>query len=674
MLFGKIRSIKLKIAIPLFITLGVLVLALGSLSYANQAKFLRHELEQETQDALQQIRGLQSEAIKGEESIKELNNDSAIAITRMISNLIASNPSVLNTTGLTRLKDSLEMVEEIHVIDKTGKIVYSTVPTFIGFDFHTSDQTRPFLDGIDNPEFTLAQEPTLRGTDKQLFQYIGVGRTDQAGIVQIGILPEIVEKVIKQNNLQSILERIHFNAVLPWIANSEGTLIYHKESSSTGRTLKELGIQDQVVGQIEGTFTYKTPEGHSRIVSFVQLRDLYLGVTGDFDQAVAPARQSFIFFLIVALIGLGIAMTIVYGIIHWSVGKPVLHLADGTSQIAGGDLTRVIEIHSNDEVGILVANFNNMTQNLRELIQKVTLTSSKVKVNSQELASITAETTQAATQVAATIEELAATASTQASNADESARLVQSLTTSIRTIMNQMKDVMTSVHTAEDVSTQGNAVVSQQVQKMNDSKAATLKAVQMIQELAKHAENIAKIVDTIQSISNQTNLLALNAAIEAARAGEHGLGFSVVADEVRGLAEESARATTQVGEIIQFIQSNIRTAVAEMGLAEKAVQAQEQSVTNTTEAFNRINEMVTLISQKVASVVRENDQNVRSLDLMLQTIENLSSSAEEAAAGTEEASASTEEQTAAMEQIAHATDDLAHLATELEGMVAKFKI
>lgn len=673
MFFEKFKSVKFKVTIPLFLTLCLLLFGLGGLIYYNQVNFLSTEVEGKVKSAISQIQALYTDAIGNEQNIKELNDNNLIAIAHSVARLIQHDPGLLDEYALSNLKDSLKIVEEIHIIDANGIITHSNNSDFVGFDLNSTEQSKPFLDGINDSTFELAQEPADRGVDNQLFQYVGVGRLDKPGIIQIGVLPDTIAKIIAANNLTSILERTKFDSAMPWVANEEGLLVYHQDPNFVGRTLQDLGIDKKIIDQIEGSFQYTTPEGYKRFVSFVNMGGEYLGVTGDLSVALSPAKKILMFFIVIGLIGLALATVVVYLFVHVIVGRPILKLAQGTSEIAAGDLTKAIDIKSTDEVGTLVTNFNNMTQNLRDLILKVTHTSNKVTASSQELANITSETTQSASQVAATIEELAATASTQAVNAEEGANLIQSLTDSIRHIMDQMNDVMTSVENAEAMSNKGAQVVSNQVQKMQDNKAATLKAAQIIEGLAEQAKDVAKIVDTIQAISNQTNLLALNAAIEAARAGEHGLGFSVVADEVRGLAEETARATTKVGQIIEFIQSNVKAAVAEMGVAEKAVQAQEQAVTNTTQAFNQIGQMVNVISQKVNNAVHENEGNVRSLDLMLQTIENLSASAEEAAAGSEEASASTQEQTAAMEQIAHAAEELANLSVELEEMVARFK-
>lgn len=673
MFFDKFKSVKLKVTIPLFLTLCLLLLTLGGLIYYNQVRFLSTELEEKVASAIKQIQGFYTDAIGNEQSIRELNNQNLIALTRSVAQQIKLNPDLLDTYALKTLKSSLKVVEEIHVIDANGVITHSTHEDLIGFDLNSSEQSKPFMAGANDPTFELAQEPANRGLDNQLFQYAGVGRLDQPGIIQIGILPDTIARVISANNLSNILERTKFDSAMPWIANEEGLITYHQDPNFAGRSLEDLGIASKIIDQIEGTFRYTTPEGSRRYVSFLNMGGEYLGVTGDLDKALAPAQKILVFFIFIGLIGLAASSVILYLFVHVIIGRPILNLAQGTTEIAAGDLTRTIDIRTTDEIGTLMTNFNNMTQSLRDLILKVTHTAQKVTSSSQELADITAETTQSAAQVAATIEELAATASTQAVNAEEGSNLIQSLTESIRLIMDQMKDVMASVESAESMSTKGTQVVSNQVQKMQDSKAATLKAAQIIEGLAEQAQNVAKIVDTIQAISNQTNLLALNAAIEAARAGEHGLGFSVVADEVRGLAEETAQATTKVGQIIEFIQSNVKAAVAEMSVAEKAVQAQEQAVINTTQAFNQISSMVNVISEKVTTAVQENEANVRNLDLMLSTIENLSASAEEAAAGSEEASASTQQQTAAMEQIAHAAEGLAHLSNELVTMVARFK-
>ena len=673
-MFKKLKnSINFKIAFPVFLILCLLILVIGIFVYRNEVSILESNIWEEAQSSIEKIKELQKETIEVEENIFQLNNDSAIAITKLIARMIKNDPALLETKALIELVKEISYIDEVHIVAKDGILTYSSESEFIGFDFNSSEQTKPFLKGIYDSNFFLAQNPQSRGTDGSLFQYIGVGRLDEPGIVQIGISPESVAKIIKRNNLQSIVERTHFGSVVPWISDKNGILTYHKDQSFVGADLKKMGIYDRIYGQEDGIFDYKK-DGNHRLVAFVKIGEEYFGVAGNIDQAILPAKDSINFFKFIAIIGLIVTIVIIYFVVLLFVGKPILKLRQAAEKIAAGDLTQNIEIDSNDEIGELAKNFNLMAQSLRELIEKVIQTSSKVIANSQELSTITTEGADTAEQVASTIEGLALVASSQAEDTQNGADVVQDMAESFGVIIKQTDEVLNSVAQADELSDEGLEVVKDQIQKMVNNKDATNKVGEIVKGLAKHAENVVKIVNTIQAISNQTNLLALNAAIEAARAGEHGRGFSVVADEVRSLAEETGEATTQVAEIINFVKSDIEAAVIEMERADEAVRTQEEAVENTNNVFRQIDDMVKLIARKVEEISKENQSNVKHIDEMVQTIQNLSASAEESAASAEEASASTEEQSAAIEQISVSADELAKFAKELQEVVAKFTI
>ncbi len=610
------RSVTLKLAVPVFIIIFLLLSIIGSGMHLKQTKILEDSLKKEALSAIERIKDLYRETDENKVNILQLNDNSAVGLTKGIALMIKDNPALLEAQALKNLVKEIGYIDEIHVIDKNGIITYSTVHEFIGFDCHTSEQTKPFLVGIYDKNFSLAQEPQIRGTDGTLFQYIGVGRLDQPGIVQIGISPKVVEQVIKRNSLDSIVERTYFGSLSVWITDKNGIFTYHQDPGFVGQDLRKVGTYDMVIGKEEGIFEYKGSDKARRLVAFVKVGEEYFGVAVNIDDAMLQLKEGTSFFNWISIIGLVITIVIIYGVVILFIGKPVAKLKQATTEIAEGDLTKIIEIRSKDEIGALADNFNLMTQSLKELIENVINTSSKVSSSSQELAAITEEGAATAEQVASTIDGLAVVSVSQAEETQHGAEIVQDMAKSFEVIIKQTDDVLKSVSEADNLSDEGEKVVKVQMNKMSDSKDATVKVGELIKGLARQAEDVVRIVNTIQSISNQTNLLALNAAIEAARAGEHGRGFSVVADEVRSLAEETGKATTQVEEIINLVKSNIQTTVAEMGVVEEAVSAQEEAVLNTNQVFSNIDKMVKLIAKKTEEISKENQSNAGNIDVM----------------------------------------------------------
>ncbi|MDQ4683206.1 methyl-accepting chemotaxis protein, partial [Stenotrophomonas maltophilia group sp. RNC7] len=196
-----------------------------------------------------------------------------------------------------------------------------------------------------------------------------------------------------------------------------------------------------------------------------------------------------------------------------------------------------------------------MIISLKEVISQSGNISEQVAAISEELSAASEEVTASAEEVTNTIVDVSKSAEKQFESIEESKGIMDEMIRSIKVVSKNIENVHISSKNTLDSAEEGIVASQNAVHKMDSLKVSTERVADEIYRLNESSKEIEKIVITISSIADQTILLALNAAIEAARAGESGRGFSVVAEEVRKLAEESAKSSQHIGQLIMNIQT-----------------------------------------------------------------------------------------------------------------------
>ncbi|HPP86423.1 MAG TPA: nitrate- and nitrite sensing domain-containing protein [bacterium] len=365
-----------------------------------------------------------------------------------------------------------------------------------------------------------------------------------------------------------------------------------------------------------------------------------------------------------------------------------------------GDLTKRINIDSQDETGEMAKLFNKFIENQTQIIKRVKDSAEKVNnisktvkerlediaISSKETSSNVQSVSSAVEEFSATIQEINSNIEVQANSINQTTASANQMATNIRSITAAVTEVKNSVSQAmaaiEEMQQNINSIAGNvnilnekakesgssaqkgqvSVKKSNDGiikiKDSMTELVNVISQLGKSAENIGQIIEIISDISEQTNLLALNAAIEAARAGEHGKGFAVVADEVRKLAERSAKASKKIADIIKTIQADTEKVVESTNnnakLADDAVVLSKDVNNSLNDIIVKINDMQLLMSQ-VSNAM--NEQTTASGQVVKQ-VENVNNLTIEVNASTIEQSKGVDEIVKAMENLINITNGI----------------
>ncbi|UOF90346.1 methyl-accepting chemotaxis protein [Fodinisporobacter ferrooxydans] len=406
-------------------------------------------------------------------------------------------------------------------------------------------------------------------------------------------------------------------------------------------------------------------------------KDIQLN-TKESDQATSRSVQlfqsGFTYIIFVSLFAIILGIVIVM-LMSRLISVPIVKVSGIAEQIASGNLTvHEIKVKNRDEIGDLARVFNHMSHNLRELVQKVSMSAEQVAASSEQLLASSEQTTQATQQIAISVQEVVIGSQQQSSDIEKAAQTVHEMVEGVQQIAGSMQNMSRLAAKTSDVSSEGNQVIEKTIHQMNFIQTTVEEAQLSIKELGDHAGFIGVIVETITSIASQTNLLALNAAIEAARAGEHGRGFAVVADEVRKLSEESSKAARQITEYITIIKEGIDKVVESMEAGTKEVGAGIHIVNLAKQSFEEINQSVEEVVGKIQDASSATQSLSDGAEEIVLVMDQIAGIAESSISITQNVSAANEEQLASMEEITASTESLSMMALELNEQVSMFKI
>ena len=355
--------------------------------------------------------------------------------------------------------------------------------------------------------------------------------------------------------------------------------------------------------------------------------------------------------------------------------KKVLALTGHINEMANGNLRlEPLAADSNDEFGQMATGFNSMMKNIRALITQMTRSAEQVAASSQELTASSQQAAEAATHVAENVTNVAGGMEKQLASVDGAKQNIDSAFIDINAMTDKAATVTENTEQMAGAADHGAELMHNAMDKMNGIEQSVANSAEVVKKLGENSKQIGQIVESISAIADQTNLLALNAALEAARAGEAGRGFSVGAEEVRKLAEQSQQSAEEIKQRISVIQGDTEEAVVAMEAGTNEVALGTQAIREVGEQFQDITTRVASIKSEMEEIngaVQTVSKGMQGVVEAMDVIDEVSRSTSEE---TQTISAAAEEQSASSEEIASASHSLADLATELQDATGKFKV
>ena len=379
------------------------------------------------------------------------------------------------------------------------------------------------------------------------------------------------------------------------------------------------------------------------------------------------------------VVGVTLAAIILGVIIAWFISRnivnPIQEMLNSISRDAAGYISiKQVAVTAGDEVGQLAMALNEYNEQVRAIIRNVANSSEVLAASSEELTASVEQSATANNQVASSISDVAQGSIRQVSVVNEAAKVTERMLTGVREVAVNADFVVATSDKAAVAAENGNESISIIVKQMATIGQAVSSSGQVVGKLGKRSAEIGQIVDTISGIAGQTNLLALNAAIEAARAGEQGRGFSVVAEEVRKLAEQSQDAAKKIALLISEIQADTEKAVVAMSDGTREVKVGAEVVDTAGQAFCEIVLLVNQVAEQIKNISVAIQDEVNESRQILKAITNVDELSKSMAGQTQTVAAATQEQSASMEEIAAASQSLSKMAQDLQGAIDKFRI
>ena len=504
-----------------------------------------------------------------------------------------------------------------------------------GFD----PRTRPWYKDAVNSSSASLTEPYIDAVTGQMIISIG------SAVKKAGQTLGVAGADLSLQTITDTINALNFNGLgYAFLISGDGKVLVHPDKTLVTQYLKDIYPQD--TPPISSAFSEIQANGKTRIVTFTPVKGLgnvnwSIGLSVDKEKAFAALntfRTSAVIATVIAVISiialLGLLIRLLLQPLH-VMTRAMQNIAEGE-----GDLTRRLDVTSNDEFGTLGSAFNDFVE--------------RIHTSMREVSSATAQVNEVALRVVSASNSSMLNSDEQASRTNSVAAAINELGAAAQEIARNAAQASQQASDARGLATEGQQVVERSISSMQQLSQMLGTSSGHIESLNGKTVNIGQILEVITSISQQTNLLALNAAIEAARAGEAGRGFAVVADEVRNLAHRTQESAQQVQAMIEELQVSARASVSTMDESQRHSEDSVEIANLAGERLVSVTERIGEIdgmNQSVATATEEQTSVVESINMDITEINTLNQEGIENLQSTLRACTDLEQQAARLKQL-----------------------
>ncbi len=576
---------------------------------------------------------------------------------------------------------SLEGWEGIYIADWNSQVMTHPAPPVVGRVMREGDSLKSLQDAMlaaENGVYNVGiiTSPASGQLIMSMYAPVFDDKGNPIGYVGAGtFVNDIANKFADVSELK-------LDGAYVYYVDSKGTMLYHPDETKIGNPVENAAVKG-VVSRIEAGEENITPEcveylykGAMKYAAYyVGENNAYVAVlTADEAEVLASTKVVTNYSIIIALVCVIICSGLAFAVSRM-VSNPLKAVSEATKKLGEGDVTVECKAKSNvREISDIVDAYAELQNALSDSMTNVKDSS---KILSEAIINVdgkTADNVESVSQISIAIDEVAGTSQTVAQSAQDMAEKAVELGNEIEVLSNNVSNLYDGSIVIQNANSDATDCMSSVF-------AGAKESVEAVEDIAKKIsdtnEAVAKInvaIQSIESIATQTNLLSLNASIEAARAGEAGRGFSIVAEEIRTLADSSAQSAKEIKQIVGEVVDLSNDSVNISNRVREVINTQQVDIHKAQESFSKLSETVASSIEEI-NVIKQIAGSMSEIKVeFANATTDLGAISEELGAAAEEVSASCQTVSAACTDTQASTEEMRAINEHMNDAIEYFKL